>query len=104
MKGQRRIQIPEMAQFYRRLRARDLPVEKLAEIIGCSRPALTRVLTGARRRGPIWERAIRFLGADEIALLDVAQRSLWNTRRIEKRPHWDAAKLQKKPAAAASVA
>lgn len=79
----------ELDHFYARLHARNLDTTVLAEIVGCSRPALTRVLNGARKRGPIWRRVARHLHAEEIALLDVAHRSPWNNRRTSRRPTWN---------------
>lgn len=84
---------PELAQFYRRLHARGLDTTKLAERVGVTRSALTRVLNGARRPGPIFKRVSAHLTAEELELLHVAQSSTWNTRRVEKRPRWNPAKL-----------
>ena len=78
----------ELNLFFASLHARGLDTAVLAEICGCSRPSLTRVLNGSRKRGPIWRRVSRHLTASEIALLDVAHCSPWNNRRVAKRPRW----------------
>ena len=85
---------PELSQFYRQFHARQAPDGRrmdtavLAELVGVARPSVTRVLNGARRRGPLWPKIARHLTAEEIALLDVAHASTWNTRRVAKRPKW----------------
>lgn len=85
---------PQLTAFYWKFHARTAPDGRrfdtavLAELVGASRPAVTRVLNGARRRGPLWPKIARFLTAEEVALLDVAHSSTWNTRRVEKRPRW----------------
>ena len=88
------IKPPELAEFYRRLHGRRMDTVALAGLVGVSRPALTRVLNGARRRGPIWPKIARHLTAGEIDLLDVAHSSTWNTRRVAKRPHWSIEKAE----------
>ncbi|MFA6959925.1 MAG: hypothetical protein WC205_04140 [Opitutaceae bacterium] len=82
----------ELNLFFASLHARGLDTAVLAEICGCSRPSLTRVLNGSRKRGPIWRRVSRHLLASEIALLDVAHCSPWNTHRVAKRPVWNSEK------------
>jgi transcriptional regulator with XRE-family HTH domain len=86
---------PELSQFYRSLRARGLVTAQLAEMVGVTRPALTRVLNGARRPGPIFNRVAAHLTAEELRLLHVAHSSTWNTRRVAKRPRWTASILAK---------
>ena len=83
---------PELTQFYAKLHARGLDTSKLAELAGRSRPIVTKVLNGSKRRGPAWVRIRPYLTSEEVALLDVAHRSAWNTRRVEKRPRWTAEK------------
>ena len=79
---------PELSEFYRHIRSRALTAGILAEFAGCTRPALTRVLNGARRRGPIWDKIAPVLTEEERRLLDVAHSSTWNTARVAKRPRW----------------
>jgi transcriptional regulator with XRE-family HTH domain len=86
------IKPPELQRFYDSLAARGLSPEKLADIIQRSRPAVTRVLNGSRRRGPIWKKLLPYLSADEVALLDVAHCSPWNSKRVAKRPKWTISK------------
>lgn len=83
----------ELTKFYDSLKARDMSPEKLAAIIERSRPAVTRVLSGSRRRGPIWNKLLPFLTPEEITLLDVAHRSPWNAKRVAKRPRWATATI-----------
>ena len=78
----------EMERFYRKLGERGLTVNDIAAAVGRSRPTVTRVLNGSRRRGPIWKKVERILLPSEIALLDVALCSPWNNRRLAKRPVW----------------
>jgi transcriptional regulator with XRE-family HTH domain len=78
----------EMEQFYRRLRERGLTVDDLAAAVGRDRTTVTRVLNGSRRRGPLWKKLERILMPSEVELLDVALRSSWNNRRVERRPVW----------------
>lgn len=80
----------EMQYFYRRLHEPGLDTTRLAELVNASRPAVTRVLNGARRRGPLWAKIKAHLEPEEVALLDVAQCHPWNNRRVEKRPRWTA--------------
>lgn len=77
-------------EFYRHLHARGLTVALLAEFIGRDRVTVTRVLNGARRRGPVWAKLVPHLTPAEIALLDVAHSSTWNTNKIMARPSWSA--------------
>lgn len=79
---------PELSEFYRSLHGRGVDTAALASAIGVSRPALTRVLNGARRRGPIFKRVATLLTQRELRLLHVAHLSTWNTRRVAKRPRW----------------
>lgn len=83
---------PELSEFYRLLHNRGVDTATLANAIGVSRPALTRVLNGARRQGPIFKRVAALLTPRELRLLHVAHSSTWNTRRVEKRPRWTAEK------------
>jgi hypothetical protein len=78
----------ELAYFYRRIHARGVDCASLAEAVGRDRATVTRVLNGSRRRGPIWKKLKDLLTPEESALLDVAQSSPWNARRIAKRPRW----------------
>ena len=87
----------EMNQFYARLAARGVDTSALAAQVGVSRPALCRVLNGARRRGPIWNRVAPLLTADERQLLDVAHRHPWNKKRVSSRPRWAKVALQFQP-------
>lgn len=77
-----------LADFYRAFHARGLTVELLAEFVGRSRVTVTRVLNGARRRGPVWDKIATQLTPKEIALLDVAHSATWNTKNMVKRPTW----------------
>lgn len=79
---------PEQTQFHRRLHDRGVDLSQLAEAINVSRPALTRVLNGSRRRGPIWKKVLPHLQPEEVALLDVAHCHPWNKKRVSKRPKW----------------
>jgi hypothetical protein len=79
---------PQIFTFHQKLRKRGLNVKLLAEQLKVSRPALTRVLIGSRRRGPLWDKVKPLLLPEEIELLDVALRHPWNIRRIAKRPRW----------------
>lgn len=83
---------PELNQFYAKLAARGLDTTDIAAAVGRSRTAVCKVLNGSTRRGPLWKRIERLLMPSEIALLDVAHRSPWNTQRIAKRPRWTPAK------------
>ena len=91
MSGLRPIQ---MEQFYRRLHNRGLDTTELAKRVNASRPAVTRVLNGARRRGPLWVKLLTHLLPEEVALLDVAQSHPWNNRRVNNRPKWTAEKAE----------
>lgn len=84
----------EMDQFYRRLHGRGLDTAGLADLVNASRPAVTRVLNGARRRGPLWLKVAAHLQPAEIALLDVAHCHPWNNKRVEKRPKWTPEKAE----------
>lgn len=77
-----------MRQFYARLHARGYDTEKLANDVGRSRPTVTRILNGSRRRGPAWKAITAHLTPEELALLDVAQCDPWNKKRIMSRPRW----------------
>lgn len=79
---------PEMSRFFALLRARNRDVGMLAELIGVSRPALTKVLNGSRRWGAIGRRVEPLLTEEEMGLLDVAHHSTWNAKRVAKRPMW----------------
>ncbi len=79
---------PELTKFYASLQRRGRDAGLLADFIGVSRPALTRVLNGTRRRGNIWLKVVPLLTPEEVALLDVAHRSLWNNSALLKRPVW----------------
>lgn len=79
---------PELSQFFARLKERNRDAGTLADLLGLSRPAVTRVLNGLRRWGPIGRKLEPLLTAEEMRLLDVAHRSPWNTRRVAKRPRW----------------
>ena len=79
---------PELNQFYMLLHARGVDVEHLAARLQVSRPTLTRVLNGSRRRGRIWVRVRPMLTEEECRLLDVAHCSPWNMKRVENRPRW----------------
>lgn len=83
----------ELTQFYSRIEARGITVLKLCEICGRSRPTVTRMLNGSRRRGPVWKKIEAALMPEELALLDVALCSPWNSARVAKRPVWNAAKI-----------
>ncbi len=89
----------EIDLFYRRLHARGEDTSTLAAKVGVTRSALSRVLNGARRRGPIWRRVAPLLTPEEIALLDVAHRHPWNKKRVLARPRWAkvAAQFQPEP-------
>lgn len=78
----------ELQKFYDSLRARGVTLRQLAELTERTRPTITRVINGTRRRGPAWKRLVKYLTPEEVALLDVAHRSPWNTQRIAKRPTW----------------
>jgi transcriptional regulator with XRE-family HTH domain len=82
------IKPPELSAFYRSLHARGLTIAQLAEFVDRSVPTVTRVLNGARRRGPLWLKLAPHLTAKELALLHVAQSSTWNTPRLLARPTW----------------
>lgn len=88
---------PQMFTFHQKLRKRGLNVKLLAEQLKVSRPALTRVLIGSRRRGPLWDKVKPLLTPDEVELLDVALRHPWNIRRIGKRPRWATVAAQFRP-------
>jgi hypothetical protein len=90
---------PQIFTFHQKLRKRGLNVKLLAE------PALTRVLIGSRRRGPLWDKVKPLLLPEEIELLDVALRHPWNIRRIAKRPRWAkvAAQFQREEPTAVST-
>lgn len=81
------IKSPELQAFYRSLHARGLDVRALAEQLKLSRGAVTRVICGLRRRGPIWAKLAPLLTEHERALLDVEHRATWN-KRAKKRPAW----------------
>lgn len=83
---------PELYDFYNALHARGLDTSDLAAAVGRSRATVTKVLNGSRRRGPVWRKLQTILLPSEIALLDVAQSSTWNTKRIANRPQWTPAK------------
>lgn len=93
------IKSPELMQFFRSFHARGLTVEILAEFAGRSRATVTRVLNGARRRGPVWEKIKSQLTPREIELLDVAHSSTWNTSHVANRPVWAHAVAKIKSAA-----
>lgn len=78
----------ELTLFFARIHLRGLDTKKLAELVGCSRPTVTRILNGSRRRNWLWKRIAQHLTAEEVALLDVAHCSPWNNRRMAKRPRW----------------
>jgi DNA-binding MarR family transcriptional regulator len=78
----------ELDYFFARLHARGMDVTKLAETVCLSRPTVTRVLNGSRRRGPVWKKLVPLLTPKEIELLDVAHCSPWNKKRLENRPKW----------------
>jgi hypothetical protein len=82
----------EMSEFHRRLRARGMSINALADAVARDHSTVSRVLNGARRRGPIWRRLEQLLMPAELALLDVAQASTWNKKRAVKRPRWTPAK------------
>jgi hypothetical protein len=88
------IKVGELSAFYRKLHARGENVTRLAERIHVSRPALTRVLNGARRRGPIWRRVLPLLSPAEVKLLDVAHSSPWNATLRFNRPRWSREKAE----------
>ena len=79
---------PQLSEFYRSLHARGLSTSDLAAAIGRKHCTVSRVLNGARRRGPVWAKLQLLLTANELSLLDVAQSSTWNTHRLAKRPRW----------------
>lgn len=83
----------ELDHFFRRLHGRGLDTAALARAVGRSRATVTRVLNGSRRRGPVWEKLAALLKPEEIQLLDVAQASTWNTRRVQRRPSWSTATI-----------
>lgn len=87
------IKPPELNQFYAKIHARGIDVDKLCEICGRSRATVIRMLNGSRRRGPAWPRIEAALMPEELRLLDVALRSPWNTARVAKRPRWNPAKI-----------
>lgn len=93
------IKPPELQKFYDSLSERGTSIEKLANAIKRSRPTVTRVLNGSRRRGPVWRKLTPLLTAEEIALLNVAHCSPWNTNRIAKRPTWPPAGFKPQEAA-----
>lgn len=78
----------ELDYFFARLHARGLDTVKLAAAVNLSRPTVTRVLNGSRRRGHVWKKLLPFLTPREIELLDVAHGSPWNKKRVENRPRW----------------
>jgi hypothetical protein len=80
---------PEMSAFYRKIQARGLTTEILANQLSVTRPALCRVLNGSRRRGFIWKKVTELLTPEELALLDVAHRHPWNRKRTLARPKWN---------------
>lgn len=82
------IKPPELNLFFAKLKERGRDAGMLADLLGVSRPAVTRVLNGSRRWGPIGRKLEPLLTAEEMALLHVAHRSPWNNRRVEKRPRW----------------
>ena len=82
MSGLKPIQLTE---FYRQLHGRGQDTTTLAKLTGLARPTVSRILNGARRRGPSWAKIARHLTPAEIKLLDVAHSSTWNTAR---RPRW----------------
>lgn len=88
----------ELTEFYRRLHSRRAPSGRrmdtfvLADLSGMSRPTVTRILNGSRRRGPSWPKIARHLTPEELALLDVAHFSTWNTQRAARRSRWTAEK------------
>lgn len=86
-----------MRQFYTRLHDRGENTDTLARAVGRSRPTVTRLLNGSRRRGPAWAALAKHLTPEELALLDVAQCHPWNKKRIDRRPKWNPAKLTKQP-------
>ena len=90
---------PEMSKFARSLSDRGTSVQKLADEINCSRPTLTRILNGSRRRNWLWDKVRPLLTDREIELLDVALRHPWNKQRIAKRPKWKNVSRQFLPAA-----
>lgn len=94
---------PQIYTFHQKLRERGLNVKLLAEQIGVSRPTLTRVLIGSRRRGHVWEKVKPHLLPAEIELLDVALRHPWNNRRIANRPRWAKVAAQFQPADSVAV-
>lgn len=65
-----------------------MSVNALAEAVGRDHSTVSRVLNGARRRGPIWRRLEQLLLPAELALLDVARGSTWVEKRVAKRPRW----------------
>lgn len=78
----------EMDLFFRRLHDRGLDAGKLAAALNLSRPTVTRVLNGSRRRGHVWRKLLPLLTPEEVALLDVAHCSTWNKKRVDNRPRW----------------
>lgn len=80
---------PELYEFYRLLRERLMDTGKLAAVLNVSRPAVTRVLNGARRRGPLWPKVVALLKPLEIAALEAAHQTRWAKDRISKRPKWN---------------
>lgn len=85
----------ELDQFYARIHARGLNTTALAEAVGRNPCTVSRVLNGSRRKGPIWHRLKSFLTEQEIALLNVAEGSVWNKKRVENRPKWTPEKADK---------
>lgn len=85
----------ELNHFYARLHARGLSTTKLGELVGRTPGAVSRVLNGSRRKGPLWRRIATHLAPEEIELLHVAERSTWNKKRVAKRPRWDPALVAK---------
>jgi hypothetical protein len=86
------IKPPELYEFYLKLHARGESTQSLGIKVGRSHSIVSRVLNGGRRRGPVWSKLAALLTEEEKQLLDVAQSSTWNTKRIANRPQWTPAK------------
>lgn len=78
----------EMDQFYHRLHDRGLSTTELARMVGRNACTVSRVLSGSRRKGPLWRRLSALLTEEERQLLHVAECSAWNKKRVENRPKW----------------
>lgn len=80
----------QTTELYRKLHARGMTTQRLANEIGCSGGAVRRLISGHRKpAGPIWRRMQQLLTREELALLNatVEQFSTWNMKK-PRRPKW----------------